>query len=653
MTTEIQGEALAASISANPLASRADAQRLLGELFAPLVSAFSQGRAQVKLGADAAHFDRRAAWFEGFARPLWGLAPMHAGGGAFAHWDLFRQGLASGSDPEHPEYWLPTQDRNQRSVEIAALGFALALAPDVLWEPLDAKARERLARWIRHIETVEMADNNWHFFPVMAGLGLERVGVAIDKAGRDRHLDRIDSFAREDGWYGDGPSGFIDHYGGFALHFYGLIYARHAAASDAVRAERLRQRAREFAKGFRHWFGRDGAALAIGRSLTYRFAFAGFWGALAYADVEALPWSEIRGLWARQLRWWMQKPILDAQGRLSVGYAWPNYLMSEEYNSPGSPYWAFKAFLPLALPQSHPFWQAKEAELAEPERPVLVRGAAMLIQHQEGDVVALPAGPGRLDMRNSADKYGKFAYSSRFGLSVEADRWVEMGFFGDNILAVSSDGRDYHGRGQRSAARIGENWIETSWSPEAGIEIMTLQGFVRGFELRIHRITSEHDLATLESGHAVPSRCGSRERRRSGKDAPSLGAHSIGAHGIAIILDDGHASAIAGLAGAREPELRDAAPNTNLVFPHSVVPMLAGRIAAGAERLLITAVRARFSAAADVREGKIWEGKIWEGLPTLDDAAALAAAAGVRLPLEALARTTPLDLRTQPLTAIE
>ena len=46
---------------------------------------------------------------------------------------------------------------------------------------------------------------------------------------------------------------------------------------------------------------------------------AGFWGALAYADIEALPWSQIRTLWARQLRWWLRQPMLNAAGRLSVG----------------------------------------------------------------------------------------------------------------------------------------------------------------------------------------------------------------------------------------------------------------------------------------------------------------------------------------------
>ena len=78
MTT--QGESTAAALRSNELASRADAQRLLLDLFAPLLPAFSEGRAQVKLGLDAAHFDRKAAWLEGFARPvpiLSGAIPWH------------------------------------------------------------------------------------------------------------------------------------------------------------------------------------------------------------------------------------------------------------------------------------------------------------------------------------------------------------------------------------------------------------------------------------------------------------------------------------------------------------------------------------------------------------------------------------------------
>lgn len=634
MTTHSDGGgATARAIGDNPLATRADAQRLLLDLFAPLTSCFSAGRAQVKLGLDAAHFDRKAAWFEGFARPLWGLAPLHAGGGAFADWSLFSEGIASGVDPAHPEYWQLTTDFNQRSVEIAALGFALALAPDKLWEPLSARTREQLAAWIGHIQHVEMADNNWRFFPVMAGLGLQRVGAAIDEASRDAHLRRLDEFYLADGWQKDGPGGHIDHYNGFALQFYALIYARHAEARDPERAKLYRDRATEFAQGFRHWFGHDGAALAIGRSLTYRFAMAGFWGALAYANVEALPWGEIRGLWARQIRWWLSKPMLDASGRLSVGYAWPNYLMSEEYNSPGSPYWAFKAFLPLALPESHPFWTAPEAEAMPLDRPLTIRGASMIVQREKDDVIALPAAPVRLDMRNSQDKYGKFAYSSRFGLCVEADRWISHGFIGDNILAVSADGVDYRSRAAIQSARLGDNWMETRWSPLAGVSIATLQAFIAGWEIRVHDIAAEAPVTVVETGHCVPARVGSRGRLRAELKSPTDKAG-----GVTINLDDGHRSAIIDLSSARFALAADAAPNTNIMFPHAAVPCLAGSLAAG-RHLLISGVRAAFGADSDAA---------WS-VPSSADIGGLLAAAGWSAPASVDA---PPTLREVNLAAI-
>ncbi|WP_145144992.1 DUF2264 domain-containing protein [Roseomonas gilardii] len=574
-----------AAIRGNPLASRADAARLLLDLNAPLRPCFSPGRAQVRLGLDSAHFDRKAEWFEGYARPLWGLAPLAAGGGDFDGWSLFREGLASGGDPTHPEYWEAVTDHDQRSVEMAALGFALALVPEHLWDPLPEPAKRNLATWLGGVQRVVMADNNWHFFPVMAGLGLQRVGLPIDEASRDRHLVRIEEFYLRDGWYGDGAGGHIDHYNGFALQFYGLAYAALAGGRDPERAARYRDRAAAFARGFRHWFGDDGATLAIGRSLTYRFATAAFWGALAYAGVEALPWGVIRGLWARQIRWWLQQPMLDEAGRMRVGYRWPNLLMSENYNSQGSPYWAFKAFLPLALPETHPFWQAEEAPHPDADGVTLIPGASMLVQRQGGDVTALPAGPSHDNMRGGTEKYAKFAYSTHLGPCMEAARWIHNGACGDNILAVSTDERDWHIRRDIPARRLGPDWIETGWSPLAGVEVTTLQFFSEGWEIRLHDVRSDHPVATLESGHAVP--CRVRSRKRPGGSVLDL----LSEGGLLLRAGDAAGSAILDPLGRRRSGAMDVMANTSLMFPQAAVPVLGGRLPPG-RHLLATAVRA-------------------------------------------------------------
>jgi hypothetical protein len=61
----------------------------------------------------------------------------------------------------------------------------------------------------------------------------------------------------------------------------------------------------------------------------------------------------MKGIILRHLRYWMNRPILDKAGILSVGYGYPNLIMAETYNSPGSPYWGLKAYLILALDEGH------------------------------------------------------------------------------------------------------------------------------------------------------------------------------------------------------------------------------------------------------------------------------------------------------------
>ena len=48
--------------------------------------------------------------------------------------------------------------------------------PSSWWDPLSGPERDRLARWLLSALHREVPDNNWHFFPVLVGLGLDRVG---------------------------------------------------------------------------------------------------------------------------------------------------------------------------------------------------------------------------------------------------------------------------------------------------------------------------------------------------------------------------------------------------------------------------------------------------------------------------------------------
>ncbi|WP_232320649.1 DUF2264 domain-containing protein [Herbidospora daliensis] len=543
-------------------ADRASMAQLVRDLVTPLHPLFSPGRARLRLGVNAAHYDDAAAELEAFARPLWGLAPLGEG------MDLWREGLATGTDPAHPEYWGDIADVDQRLVETAALGFALALAPDQLWDGLSGIERDRVVTWLSQALARPGVDNNWQFFPVLVALGLRRVGVPVDEQPLRARLDRLESFALGRGWYSDGPTAQRDYYVPFAMHYYGLIYA---GLSDDARAERFRSRAGEFALDFRHWFAADGAAVPFGRSMTYRYAQAAFWGALAFAGVDALPWGETKGYLLRHLRWWQDRAVADRDGVLTIGYAYPQPLLAEQYNAPGSPYWAMKAFLPLALPETHPFWTTPETPAALPDGVVHQpeAGTAVIRSDEGRHVVVLSTAQHNMWARGGAAKYAKFAYSTVFGFSVPAgNHGLDQGAY-DNTLALSDDGR--HWRCCEVPESLGD--LHLRWSPWDDVEIETWLIPRAPDHLRVHRIVSGRSLFTAEAAFAV-----SRDTE-TGRDTGDGYAWASSAQGLSRIEDVTDAGWPTGV--RRGGEVVQPHPGTNVLVPRTILPTLRGEHEAG------------------------------------------------------------------------
>ncbi|MCZ7938259.1 DUF2264 domain-containing protein [Agrobacterium salinitolerans] len=561
----------------NPLKSRADVRRALDDSFAPLLPYFSPGGARVTLSGAAAHFDRAAADLEGFARPLWGIAPLALSGDHFDHWPLLAQGIANGTDPSHPEYWGDVRQKDQRLVELAAIGFALRLAPQHLWEPLSDAQKDNVRRYLLAARERNYADNNWKFFRVMVDMALDHLGIEFDRSLTETFQKELDEFYIADGWYRDGNYRRIDHYIAFAMHFYGLIYSKLSKPDDAY-AARYRERARLFAGDFASWFDEDGGTLAFGRSMTYRFACGGFWAGLAFADEEALPWGEIKGLYLQHLRWWAKKPIADRDGVLSIGYAYPQLTMSESYNSAGSPYWAFKAFLPLALPESHPFWLAQEKQPETSANPKPLAHPGMVMMRAAGNVTALSSGQENLSMRGGPEKYSKFAYSSRYGFGVEVDErgFKTNGF--DNMLAFSEDGLHYRVRETNEKVLLAGESLRATWKPFPDVDVETTLVAAGDWHIRLHRITSARPLSVTEGGFAINRNDGDRDAVR---EEPGRATADCGTD-ISDIVDLGSSITRRGVA-------LKALPNTNLVNAKTTVPQLRGEIPAG-ETLLACAV---------------------------------------------------------------
>ena len=82
----------------------------------------------------ATHYDLKAVALEAFARPLWALSSLLAGGGEYDGAERWIRGLASGTDPKSQEYWGGAKAKDQRMVEMSPLSFAICMAPEVFYE---------------------------------------------------------------------------------------------------------------------------------------------------------------------------------------------------------------------------------------------------------------------------------------------------------------------------------------------------------------------------------------------------------------------------------------------------------------------------------------------------------------------------------------
>jgi hypothetical protein len=565
-------------LAAGPLQTRDDLARAVADVYEPLVPYVSDGGARVRLGSYAAVFEESTAELEGFARPLYGIVPLTVGGYEFAGWDRIGAGLDAGTDPASPEYWGPVPgDTDQRMVEQAAIGLALAFCPERAWEPLSAPARVRLVSWLQGIFEHDPAPNNWQFFRVLVALGLDRVGAGFDRSKVATSLERLDGYRLGEHWYADGALANVDWYTPFAFHTYGLMYAaaNDIGLGDDRRAAAYRERAAGFATDVQHWFAPDGAAVPFGRSLTYRFAMASFWGALAWADVETdLTWGQVRGLSMRHLRWWADKPISDRDGVLSVGFTYDNRRLSETYNSAGSPYWSMKAFGALAASADHPFWTSGEEPLEPLDSPVVLRDAGQVIVRGVDHAVVLPARPAvALDFpEQSSGKYRKFAYSSVFGFSGDiADTYGAV--HTDSMLALTTvDGQRRVRLGVEVAGVDdvdGQAVAWSTWHPWPDVRVDSVcWASDSSWHGRVHRVRSARTLSAIESGFAI------------GLDRPddlALGALDRDGCRAAITTACGFSAIVdVPFAGspARRPIGRNLAVNASLVHPRTAVPAL-------------------------------------------------------------------------------
>jgi len=203
--------------------------------------------------------------------------------------------------------------------------------------------------------------------------------------------------------------------------------------------------------------GGDGSPLLQGRSLIYRFAAAApFWvGALA--GVKSVPFGQLRRAATATIGHFVENGAPDADGLLSMGWHGQWRRLAQGYSGPGSPYWAAKGMLGLALPEDHPIWTAPDALLPVEEGDTLsaLPAPGWLVSGTKADGIVRIVNHGTdhaHEGSNLADSpfYARLGYSTATCPVLDDSGWTDP--LDQSVVLVDAAGHTTHRTGMRTLA---------------------------------------------------------------------------------------------------------------------------------------------------------------------------------------------------------
>lgn len=379
----------------------------------------------IDLPGPASRNGRRSDGLEGFARTFLLAGFRVAGEGGADPGGLlerYAEGLAAGTDPYSPEAWPRPDELDQAKVEAASIALILQVTRPWLWDRLDDGVRERVVDWLGTVVGRPYPPINWVWFRVVVESFLRAEGGPWSATDIEEDLAVHASLRRPGGWLSDGQERAYDHYTGWALHLYPLLWTHLFDVTGTLCPPALRSRWEGDLGAYLNdalcLLGSDGSPLLQGRSLTYRFAAAApLWvGALTGAG-EMAP-GLVRRAASGMLRHFHQLGTFEPDGLLRLGWGKEWLPIRQAYSGPGSPYWAAKGMLGLMLPADHPVWTATEEPLPVEKGDVtrVVSAPGWLVSARQSDGVAVVVNHGT-DHARPGDTAGDSPLYARLGYS--------------------------------------------------------------------------------------------------------------------------------------------------------------------------------------------------------------------------------------------
>ncbi|WP_228484633.1 DUF2264 domain-containing protein [Microbacterium cremeum] len=415
----------------------------------------SAGHARITFPGAEGGYGRAVDGLEGFARTflLAGFRITGARGeGTDELADFYRRGIVTGVDPDADDRWVRLDEHAQAKVEAASLALVLDMTRPWIWDRLDALTQQRVIDYLAPVVgDATYPKTNWLWFRVVVQTFLRSVGGPWSAQDIADDLALHEDLVREDGWISDGFERSYDHYVGWALHTYPVLWARmHGAdelaggrtAADVARLDRYLEDAVALV-------GADGSPLVQGRSLIYRFAAAAPFWVGAMADVPSVPLGQLRRAANAIVGHFDDHAVPAADGILTMGWHHEWRELAQSYSGPGSPYWAVKGLLGIALPADHPVWTAPAEPLPIETGDDLraVRAAGWVVSGTRADGIVRIANHGTDhaaagSLVGDSPLYARIGYSTATSPLADARAWEEP--LEQSVALVDGAGRATH-----------------------------------------------------------------------------------------------------------------------------------------------------------------------------------------------------------------
>ena len=484
------------------------------------------------------------SWFEMFARSTYGLIPYTKVNEDNDLVPLFNKTLLRVINDSRYSSFV---DGDQKAVELIPLVSMLYIHQKITWDTYSKQEQQSILHYFSQINRIQISTDNWQFFRILVTRIVNALGGNEDERYIKDSWAVVDKCYCGDGWYRDGEKGPKDYYVAFGYHFYSLLY-RYLFPDDE-RAEIIKERALAFADDYRLFFDCNGRMIVYGRSMIYRYASLSFWSILLCNDIlNESQRLEAATIIDDSISWWQKQRIVNNEGLLSLGIAYRNERVCEEYNSSGSPYWLMKSFVFLLAPQEYLKIDESEYDI-HTEIKTIANNDAIVVRNKWWNTLYINSYKGVSYVLHNASKYMRFAYNSATGFNVGNSN-NPSNFSDDNSLLIDIAGICYQRESNQSYSFRGDYQV-IGW--KCG-NIINVKSYViprvEGY-IRVHIIKSKINTDCYESGFAQSVYCHEWK------------------------------SLMSCLYGGGQSEIRQNEVNSNIYHSHTQMPVIKYRISKG------------------------------------------------------------------------